>query len=91
MSTPEQKSDTHTSFSINLSVDEGSDNAVPVLYIKGQKISLVTLTYFWITKDAFVGSGVNNLVVDGYLPEETTTKRWSINFVTGEVEERSHF
>ncbi|MDD3288406.1 MAG: hypothetical protein PHX43_05305 [Alphaproteobacteria bacterium] len=64
------KSETYTGFIIR------DDGAIPVVFIGGCKLNLVSLIYKWHTKTDKVEDGANLCIVEGYLNDDPTLRRY---------------
>lgn len=67
---------------------EIKDNgAVPTVYIDGQELHIVQLTYSWHTKTSDVLDGANLCVIDGFFDGSDTHRRFLYNILTSDASE----
>ena len=59
---------------------EIKDGSVPVVYIDGEKMALVSLYYGWHTETDTPGEGRNVCIAEGFLEGEPDTRRIVFDF-----------
>jgi hypothetical protein len=64
------KSETYTGFIIR------DDGTMPIVFIGGCKLGLVSVIYKWHTKTDKVEDGANLCIVEGYLNDDPTLRRY---------------
>jgi len=65
------------------------DGSLPIVYIDGQQLSVVSLTYAWHTTDK-VSDGANICIIDGFLNGEITPRRFLFDILKGEAKEEPY-
>lgn len=66
------------------------DGSIPIVYIDGQRLSIVSLTYAWHTITAETSDGANICIIDGFLNGEITPRRFLFNILEGTAKEEPY-
>lgn len=72
-------------FSVSFnSIDEQS---IPLVFINGRQLHLVTYSHHWATKTDILFDGLNIIIVAGYLEGSTDLRQFRINLENRKVTE----
>jgi hypothetical protein len=66
------------------------DGSLPIVYIDGQRLSIVSLTYAWHTITAETSDGANICIIDGFLNGKITPRRFLFDILKGEAKEEPY-
>lgn len=66
------------------------DGSIPIVYIDGQRLRIVSLTYAWHTITDETSDGANICIIDGFLNGEITPRRFLFDILKGEAKEEPY-